>query len=50
MFLLYTVQVSEYQKKMAGLCPMTAPEVLKAIVHAAFYIAEPMVYLKTGVS
>ena len=29
---------------------MTAPEVLKAIAQVSFYMAEPLVYLKTGVS
>ena len=34
---------------MADVCPMNAAGVLKAIAQVAFYVSEPLVYLKTGV-
>ena len=42
-------QVSNHARKMADVCPMNAAGVLKAIAQVAFYVSEPLVYLKTGV-
>lgn len=44
-----TTQVSKYNRVLADACPMTAAQVLRAISQMAFYIAEPLVYLKKGV-
>ncbi|CAM9895660.1 unnamed protein product [Ascophyllum nodosum] len=41
-------EVSPSRRMLADQCPMTAPEVLKAIAQVSFYMAEPLVYLKTG--
>ncbi|CAM9488125.1 unnamed protein product, partial [Laminaria digitata] len=41
-------EVSNHARKMADMCPMNAAGVLKAIAQVAFYVSEPLVYLKTG--